>query len=359
MKKSLLLLLIGCVVMSALFAQSDGRVLEQVHSFGRYQPVGLAISKSGRMFVSFPHWTDQYQYGLVEVTADGQRRPYPDADWNRWDTTAPRQHFISLQALFIDDDDILWALDPANPNLGKPKPAGVKLLRIDLSTNRVTTVYRFDDLPLTQAGLNDIQVDSRRQVAYLSDPSRACLVVLDLKTGKSRSLLQKHPSTTADPNVVMTIDGKEVRDQSGKPFSSNVNGIALTPDFTYLYYRPITKKRLFRIQTRFLTDSTLTPDQVAAGVEDLGDAGFSHGMIADRAGNVYMGDSPAKTIRRYTPVGKLEPLVTDERLRWPDSYAVGRDGYLYVTVAQYERLPKFNSGQNKVNYPFWVYRVKL
>ncbi|GAB3543684.1 SMP-30/gluconolactonase/LRE family protein [Spirosoma fluminis] len=349
------------ILLASLYstAQTVPSRLEEAISFGAYQPVGVAISKANRLFVSFPRWTDTYQYGLVEVTKNGQRKPFPDAAWNQWDTTAPQQHFVSVQALFIDQDDALWVLDPANPNFGKSIPAGVKLLRIDLATNRITNTYRFNDLPLNQAGLNDVQVDPRRQVAYLSDPGRACLVVLDLKTGKSRSVLTKHPSTTADPSVILTIDGKEVRDNSGKPFSSHVNGIALTPDFRYLYYRPITKKRLYRLETNRLSDASLTDQQLGAYVEDIGEAGISHGMIADQAGNVYMGDSPAKTIRRMTPAGKLETVVTDERLLWPDSYAITADGYLYVTAAQYERLPKFNGGVSQVKEPYWLYRVKL
>ena len=353
------LLVLLLLTTTAVKGQSGGGKLIPAVDFGHYQPVGVAISSQGRLFVSFPKWSDEYRYGLVEVSPDGTKRPYPDETWNRWDTTAAQQRFVSVQALFIDSDDNLWVLDPANPDFGKSMPAGVKLLRIDLRTNKLVRVYRFEDLPLDKASLNDVQVDLRRQMAYLSDPGRAAIVVLDLKTGKSRTLLEKHPSTVADPNFVLRIDNQDVRDNKDKPFSSNVNGIALTPDGQYFYYRPITQTKLFRIRTQLLADANLTADQVAAGVETVGEAGVSHGMIADKENNVYMGDSQAKTIHRFTPAGKLEAVAKDERLWWPDSFAISPDGYLYVTAAQYERLPKFNNGQNKVSYPFWLYKVKL
>jgi len=354
------LLFVSLLLLAASVKGQPGqRQLVQAVSFGRYQPVGVAVSSQGRLFVSFPKWTDQYQYGLVEVSSDGTQRPYPDETWNRWDTTAPQQHFVSVQALLIDAEDNLWVLDPANPNFGKSMPTGVKLLRIDLRTNKLIRVYRFEDLPLDKTSLNDVQVDLRRQLAYLSDPGRAAIVVLDLKTGKSRTLLEKHPSTVADPRFILRIDNQDVRDTKGKPFSSNVNGIALMPDGQYFYYRAITQTKLYRISTRYLADSTLTPDAVAAGVEAMGEAGVSHGMIADKQNNVYMGDSQAKTIHRFTPGGKLEVVVKDERLWWPDSFAISSDGYLYVTAAQYERLPKFNKGNDTVNYPFWLYKIKL
>lgn len=327
--------------------------------FESYQPVGLAISHQGRQFVSSPRWSTLYQNGVLELLPNGRHQPYPNAEWNRFDSLALQTHFVSVQALFIDADDFLWILDPANPGNGKSKPQGVKLLKVDLKTNQVVQTFRFADLPLDKASLNDVQVDPRRQLAYLSDPGRAALVVLNLKTGRSRTLLEKHASTTADSNFVLTIDGKEVRDQTGKPFASNVNGIALTPDFGYFYYRAITQTKLFRIRTDYLTDTTLSTGQVAAHVETVGEAGVSHGMIADRAGNVYMGDSQAKVIHRMTPAGKLETVVQDDRLLWPDSFAVGTDGFLYVTAAQFHRLPQFNKGQNQVTTPFLLLKVKL
>jgi sugar lactone lactonase YvrE len=82
-------------------------------------------------------------------------------------------------------------------------------------------------------------------------------------------------------------------------------------------------------------------------------------MIADRAGNVYMGDSQDKVIRRYTPSGNLKTIAQDERLLWPDSFSVGPDGYLYVTAAQHHLLPRYNQGQSKAQVPFWVFKVKL
>ncbi len=357
--KKVLFALGGFLLNVLTFAQSQPRKLEEAVSTDRYQPVGLAISRSGRMFVSFPKWSDVYQYGVVEVGKDGTRRPFPDEEWNRQDPSAPHDHFISAQALFIDGEDFLWILDPANPALGKTIPAGVKLLKVDLKTNQVAQTYRFEELPLDKTALNDVQVDARRQVAYLSDPGRAAIVVLDLKTGKSRTLLEKHSSTRADSSFVLTIDGKAVRDGSGKPFNSHVNGIALTDDGAYLYFRPITQPRLFRIPTEALRNANFSPAQVGGQVETLGLVGVSHGMLADAAGNVYLGDSQDKAIRRYTPSGKLETLVTDARLLWPDSFAVGRDGFLYITAAQYHRLPKWNGGENKVTLPFWIFKVRL
>jgi sugar lactone lactonase YvrE len=359
MKNQLLSLFLITFLGMQAYSQTDPRLIE-VAQFGRYQPIGVAVSKdapAGRIFVTFPKRQD-YQYGLAEIV-NGQRRPYPNAEWNQWDSLKPQDRFLNVQALFVDGNNALWVLDPANPDDGPPIIAGIKLLKISLKTNQVEQIYRFEDLPREQTGLNDVRVDTRRQMAYLSDPKRSAIVVLDLQTGKSRSVLEKHRSTSAEPDFKLVIDGKEVKDKTGKGFSSNVNGVALTHDFQYFYYRAINQTKLYRIAADLLANPALSPAQVAAGVETVGETGVSHGMIADQAGNVYLTDSPNKAIRRVTPAGKLETVVRDERLLWPDSFGIGPDGFLYVTASQIQRTAKYNGGQDKVSYPFRLYKVKL
>ncbi len=344
---------------SSLTAQSKSApTLETVATFGKHQPIGLGVSAENRLFVTFPKNSNNYDYGLAEIVR-GQRRPYPNAEWNQWDSLKAQNRFINVQALFIDQTNTFWVLDPASPAGQKAIPEGIKLVKINLKTNQVEKVYRFTDLPRERTALNDVQVDSRQQVAYLSDPGRAAIVVLDLKTGNSRTVLENDKSTKADPNFVLTIEGKEVRDGRGNPFRSNVNGIALTHDFRYLYFRPITQTKLYRIDTKHLTDTSLSATELSAQVETMGETGVSHGMIADKAGNVYLTDSADKSIRYFTPDGQLKTLVQDDRLLWPDSFGIGTDGYLYVTAAQIQRTKRYNNGVDKVVYPFRLYRVKL
>lgn len=331
--------------------------LLEVAQFGRYQPIGVAINKSGRIFVTFPR-REPYEFGLTEIV-NGQRQPYPDKEWNRYDSLQPQNHFLNVQALHDDANNMLWVLDAANPGEEATIAAGVKLMKINLENNKTEHIYRFEDLPKEHGALNDVRIDLQRGLAYLSDPKLTAIIVLDLKTGKSRIVLKKDKSVKADPDYKLYLDGKAVVDEIKKPFSSNVNGIALTTDFKFLYYRAINQTKLYRIATEYLANSALSDSELSSHVELIGETGVSHGMIADSKGNVFTTDSPNKAIRYVTPDGKFETLVRDKRLIWPDSFAIGPDGFLYVTASQINRTKKYNHGEDKVEYPFRLYKIRL
>lgn len=348
------------MISSTLSAQNDppeSPKLIEVTSFDHYQPIGVAVTKTGRMFVTFPR-NKIYEYGVAEIT-NGQKKPFPDAEWNRYDSLKAATHYMNAQAAWPDDQDNLWILDPSNP-MDEPTVAqGVKLLKINLTTNKVERIYRFEDLPREQIALNDVRIDTRRQLAYLSEPKTASIIVLDLKTGKSRMVLKEDKSTKAEPGFKLHIDGKDVVDQTGKAFSSNVNGIALTRDGKYFYFRAINQTKLYRIPVEYLANPALTDSELSAKVETVGETGISHGMIADYKGNIYLSDSPNKAIRYVTADGKLETLVKDKRLIWPDSFSIGADGCLYLTCSQINRTKKYNGGEDKVEYPFRLFKIKL
>ncbi|MBK1881939.1 hypothetical protein JIN85_05905 [Luteolibacter pohnpeiensis] len=338
--------------------------LIEVASFGKNQPIGLTVSpQSNRVFVSFPH-REPFLYGLTEII-DGKRVPFPDESWNQFDRDDPKEHFVNVQDLYADRENNLWVLDSApagNASIfggSKAKEGQFKLIRIDLTKNQVADIYQFDDLPKAQSGLNDVRIDHTHQLAYLSDPAMKAIVVLDLKTGKSRVVLKNDPSTVAEPGFILKIEDREMRNASGHPFTSNVNGIALTQDDRFFYFHAINRKDLFRIETRYLADPEIRPEVLSEKVEHVAQTGPCHGMIADAAGNIYLTNSPDHAIDYLTPSGELKTLVTDERLSWPDSLGIGSDGFLYLSASQLNRLPSWNGGTDRVSYPFRVYKVKL
>lgn len=339
--------------------------LEEVASFGKNQPIGVTVApRSNRLFVGFPH-KEPFLYGLTEIV-QGKRVPFPDEEWNQYRPDQPDSHFINVQDLYTDDQNTLWVLDSA-PGGGaailgqnQQQPTGrFKLVQIDLETNRVRKVYPVNDIPTDKSALNDVCVDTGRQLAYLSDPGLRAIVVLDLKTGTSRVVLANDPATLAQPGFVLHLDGKDVVDQTGKPFVSNVNGIALTHDHRYFYFRAINQTKLYRIETRYLADPALKDAERSRRVETVAETGVCHGMIADANGIIYQTSSPDYSIKYVSPDRKVHTLVQDDRLSWPDSFGIGSDVYLYFSCSQMNRLPKYNDGVDKTAFPYRIYRVKL
>ncbi|WP_028297200.1 SMP-30/gluconolactonase/LRE family protein [Olivibacter sitiensis] len=326
-----------------------------VVDLGPYQAIGVGVSSQNRLFVSFPRRGGIYRYGLAEVV-NGQLTPFPDKEWNEADADS-KNGFASVQDLFVDAHDHLWVLDS--------KPAGgsgegkFKLLDINLKDNRVEKTYHFEDLDKAHSALNDIRVDTEKGLAYLSDPGLAAIVILDLNTGKTHVVLEKTPFTSADPDIILAYKGTEMRDQSGKPFSSHVNGIALTKDFSYFYFKPINQTHLYRIGTEYLADPSLSQQELAAKVEDVCEVGVTHGLEADAKGNIFLTSSLDYSIKYLSPDGKLHTLVQDDRLLWPDSFGVGTDGYLYFSCAQLQQEAAWNGGVNKAQLPYRIYKVKL
>ncbi|MCW1884307.1 major royal jelly family protein [Luteolibacter flavescens] len=357
--------ILAVLMAATAISRAEPAKLEEVASFGKNQPIGMAVaSEPNRVFVSFPY-KEPFLYGLTEIVG-GERKPFPDDEWNRRVTEKPDTHFVNVQDLFVDKANHLWVLDSAPGAAasifgkeGGREGGYFKLVRIDLAKNEVAKVYDFPDLPKDKSAINDVCVDLGHGLAYLSDPGLKAIVVLDLESGKSRIALKEHPSTLADPDFKLHLDGKDVVDGDGKPFSSNVNGIALTKDEKYFYYRAINQTKLYRIPTQHLADASLSDVELGKHVEMVAETGVCHGMVADAKGNVFVTASADKAIKYVTPEGKVHTLVTDDRLIWPDSMGVGSDGYLYLTCAQINRAPKYHGGEDKVEYPFRAFRVKL
>lgn len=333
--------------------------LETVYNDNIYQFTGVAISAKGRLFVTYPRREGPYKYAVVEVMKDGSARPFPDAGMNAWSPGEDgKQKWVCVQTAYVDDQDYLYIVDPAGPKLEKVVDDAAKVVKFNLNTNKIERTYYFPRTIDNHSYLNDIRVDTKKQVAYLTNSGTGGIVILDLRTGASRPLLQNHPSVHPDPNVKFIVDGKELKKQ-GQPVKFQSDGIALTPDGSYLYYKTITDKKLNRIKTSALLDSTLSAQQLAGQVEDLGEIAHTDGMEFDHQGNLYLGDPTTYELLKVTPDHRPQTWIKSPDLIWPDTYSVSKDGFIYVTTSQIYKMPAYNDKVNKRTQPFKVYKIKL
>lgn len=327
------------------------------------QVTGITTSADGRIFVNFPRWVGNPRYSVAELKSDGTLRPYPDSEWNSWDgkEASAGNHFVCVQSVYVDDDDYLWVLDPASPGFRGVVKGGAKLVKIDPDTGKVVAIYHFDNTIAPPASyLNDVRIDTLDEVAYISDSGTGAIIVVDLETGLSRRLLADDPSTKAEPGVKLIVNGRELLDENGKTPLIHVDGIALDPDRNLLYYHALTGRTLYRIKTRYLKDSGLAPSAVATHVEKLADTGPADGMEMDQDFNLYITSLEDNSIKRYRVYdGSMKVVVTDNKLRWPDSLSIGPDDNLYVTASQIDGMPRFNKGVDKRIPPYKIFRFWL
>ncbi|MBT1699500.1 hypothetical protein KK083_21560 [Fulvivirgaceae bacterium PWU4] len=333
--------------------------LEHVFSDDTYQLTGVAVSKEGRVFTCYPLWPGPHKWGVVEIVGPDACTPYPDEKWNSWKHGDDgKNKWVCVQAVYVDDDNYLWVVDPACPNMEEVYDNSFKLVKFNLANNSIEQVYRFDGVLSNKSYINDVRVDTQRKVAYLTNSNEGGIVVVDLETGTARELLRNHYSVKHDPAFRLIVDGKEFQ-KNGEPVHLQSDGIALTRDGEWLYYEPLTDNKLYRIKTEFLRDEALEEDERKAAVEDLGKFSVTDGMIFDKDGNLYLGDYRSYKMVKITPERRQEDLVEDERLIWPDSYAITGDGYLYISCSQINKQPDYNEGENKRTTPYAIYRMRL
>jgi len=81
-------------------------------------------------------------------------------------------------------------------------------------------------------------------------------------------------------------------------------------------------------------------------------------MLEAPDGSVYLTNLEGSAIVRWNVATKnIEPVVTDERLRWPDTLSWGPGGELYVTASQIENMPRFNNGRSTRTEPYQLWKV--
>ena len=167
-------------------------VLEQVAESAR-QWTGIAVLPDGRIFVNFPRWSDDVPVSVGELLPDGSVRAFPNADWNSG-APAPENRFVCVQSVVADREGYLWVLDSGNPKFSGVVPGAPKLLKFDPVDGRLLAkiLYTEPDI-LPNSYLNDVRIDTARQVAYLTDSGMGALLVTDLHSGTSRRLLDQSP----------------------------------------------------------------------------------------------------------------------------------------------------------------------
>jgi sugar lactone lactonase YvrE len=314
-----------------------------------HQVTGVTVTPENRLFVNFPRWTDDAPISVAEVGQDGRLSPYPDERWNSWRNARANElpvsnHFVCVQSVVADMRGNLWVLDPGAPGNEKTLEDAPKLVRIDLASNEVTKVIHFPpDVALQGTYLNDIRFSPDGATGYITDSgSRGAIIIVDLNTGSSFRALDGDPSTQVDKTVKVTINGKQLVRPDGRQPVFAADGIAISNDGGTLYYQALTGKTLYSIETsKFRPDV----DELArrAAVRPVAHTHVADGLWMSKAGVLYLTSPGDCSITRLAGSG-VERVLSDERLRWPDTFSEGPDGTIYVTASHIQDTVWFTPG---------------
>lgn len=327
-----------------------------------HQVTGVAVSRAGRVFVCFPRWTEDSEVSVAEWLPEGRLHPYPDEDWNAWrnarrDELPAARHFVCAQSVVVDTQDTLWVLDPAAPAQAHVVRGGAKLVAIDLARDTVVRTLPFDETvaPLGSY-LNDVRLSSDGRFAYLTDSGASgALVVVALEDGTAWRVLDGHPSTQPERGVQVRIDGQVLRRPDGRGVEFAADGIALSPDDRWLYWQAIKGRTLYRLPTAVLQERHAAPETVERAVEVVAVTGPADGLLFTRSGRLYLSaveEHAIKVLEGDQPV----TLLQDRRLRWPDSFAEGPDGTVYVTDSRLPDMVWFRP-HNSIQLRTTLYRI--
>jgi sugar lactone lactonase YvrE len=346
------------LVFAFIAAVTRAAELQEVASFPTQQVTGVGVSmKSGRIFVNFPNWSDDHTISVAELI-NGQPKPFPNEEWNK--PGDPVSHFVCVQSVVVDDQDNLWILDPAAPKMREIVKGGPKLVKVDLVTNQVVQTIPFgEDVAPKKSYLNDVRIDTHTSHAFITDSGKGAIIVVDLKTGKARRLLDGHASTRPEKDFKLVVEGKQLVDQQKKaPPQIASDGIALDLGNGYLYYHALTAHTLYRIRKNDLIDEKLSEKDLESKVENLGETPAPDGMLEAPDGSVYLTDLEGGAIVRWNPLTKnIEPVIADKRLLWPDTLSWGKHNELYVTTSQIENMPRFNNAVSTRTEPYALWKI--
>lgn len=315
---------------------------------GEHQATGVAVSGTGRVFVSFPRWSDDVPVSVAELRSDGSLAPYPDKPWNAFQpgvTDHVGDQFVCVQSVTVDADDHLWVLDPGSPQMAGVIAGAPKLVEIELANDRVLRTIPFNsDIAPTFSYLNDVRIDTREHVAYLTDSGLGGIIVVDLNNAQARRVLGDHVSVKAEQNYAPEVNGVPVTTQDGTPLKVHSDGIALTKDGETLYYHALSGHALYKVATVDLRDVSLPADMMAARVTKVVDTAPADGMEIDNRGRLFITDLSTSAIHMLdtrAADGTTTLVAQSPLLDWPDSIAIAPDGALVVTASQIERMPRF------------------
>ncbi|MFM0641719.1 L-dopachrome tautomerase-related protein [Paraburkholderia metrosideri] len=320
---------------------------------------GAVCAPNGRLFASMPGWLGPTP-GVVEIFPDGTWKPFPGNEWNGWALDKdPTHSFVDVNSIFADDRGSLWVLDAAAPFFATAIEGAVKLVEISLETNEVKRVIVFDPKD-AHSGTRLAHIRFSGDHAFMAESKEGSFYVIDLRDNSYRRILVGHPLMRCLPDDVPTMEGRRIHLRDGRPMYIHNDLLEFGTDPNTLYFMCLFGSRIFKTHVDTFKDPTLSDDEIASHISVAYEVGpWIAGMCRDMQGNIYLSDAENNGMSVLRPDGSITPILRDDQIIWPISPSVGPDGYLYFPATQLNRIPMFSGGEDKVERPWKIFKVKV
>jgi hypothetical protein len=194
--------------------------------------------------------------------------------------------------------------------------------------------------------------------AYSTDGGQPGVIVVNLKTGAKRRVLENIPATTASADRPIVVDGETLKGPDGQPLRVHTDPMEVSPDGTWFYFGTL-EGPWSQIETRWLDDFSASAETIASKVEPWADIPPTGGTAMDANGDFYFSDLATNSVKRRTADGKITTLVQDKRLHWVDALEIDDQHRLWLPVPQLDRAAIFHGGKSQIEWPIRLFRAPL
>jgi len=321
----------------------------------------IAFTPKGELVYSnHPFFNPKIRVMKYDATTK-KSTPFPNLEWNTPRSTD--DHYLSnVLGIRNDVNGIIWMLD-----MGQRNPITPKIVGWNTRTNQLERIYYLPAAALAATSQpNDMVVDTKHGVFIIADEgignggdgSKAALIVVDMKTGATRRLLEGTRSTLPQ-NSPTVFNGKPLA-VKGKNLLVGADGITADANFEWLYYGPLNGDKVYRLKFEELLNQKLSATALDQLVETYSAKPNNGGLSIDGAGNLYLTALETSSVDVILAKDRsVRKLVKDDQLLWPDGVSYNAaDGYMYASAAQVHLGSAFNNGLNKAKAPYYIFRFK-